>query len=83
VPGQGQWYIPKNEWTGDLITISQSVDVVGTQLWIHLYTFGLKVMYNLKQQRNSWSLPTIWRELLKFWGITPNNSLTLKLLESK
>ena len=44
-------------WTGDTITISQSVVVVETQLQIHLFPFGLKVMYDLKQQRNCWSLP--------------------------
>jgi hypothetical protein len=64
-----------------LITIIQSVVVVETQLWIHLYQFGLKVMCDLKQQRNYWSLPTIWRELLKFWRITPNYSSTHKLIK--
>ena len=52
VPGQGQWYIPRLRLRGDLITFSQPVVVVETQLWIHLYPFGLKVMYNLKQQRS-------------------------------
>ena len=39
-------------WTGDMITIRKSVVVVETQLQTHLFPFGPKVMYDLKQQRN-------------------------------
>ena len=61
-------------WTGDTITISQSVVVVETQLQIHLFPFGLKVMYDLMQQWNCWSLPAVWREPLRFWTIISDYS---------
>ena len=70
-------------WTGGMITIYQSVVVEETRLRIHRYPIGLKVMYDLKQQRNCWSLPAIWRELLRFWRITPDYSSTLALLGMK
>ena len=70
-------------WRGDTITISQSVVVVETQLQIHLFPFGLKVMYNLKQQKKRWSLPAIWRVPTFCWTIIPDYSSILALLETK
>jgi hypothetical protein len=46
---------------------------------IHRYPFRLKVIYDLKQQRNCWLLPAIWREVLRFWRITPDTRLFINI----
>ena len=39
-------------WTGDTIIIRNAVVEMETQLPMHLFPFGPKVMYDWKQQRN-------------------------------